>query len=70
MSGAWSALTAGLGTAPPEGLRVLTEEQLATLATALEQARVHQGTALTQAIDAGLEIIPKLLRGTVKKVLF
>lgn len=70
MSGAWGDLATGLGTEPPEGLRALTEEQLATLATALERAREHQSTALADAIDSGLAIIPRMLRGTVRKVLF
>lgn len=54
----------------PPGLAALTSEQRQLIADALEAARVRQAAALREATDNGLNFIPKLMRGTVKKVLF
>jgi hypothetical protein len=54
----------------PPGLSALTTDQQAILADAIEAARVRQARALAKATDGGLDFVPKLLRGPVKKVLF
>ena len=55
---------------PPPAIASLEEADLARLTAALRAAREHQTAALVEATDNGLSFIPKLLRGTVKKVLF
>lgn len=54
----------------PPALTALTDEQHARLADAIDAARDAQKKALRTATDNGLEFVPKLLRGPVKKVLF
>ena len=54
----------------PPGLGALTAEQLARLADAVDDARARQKQALRGATDRGLDFVPTLLRGPVKKVLF
>ena len=55
---------------PPAAIAALDEADLARLGETLRTAREHQTAALEAATDQGLAFIPKLLRGTVKKVLF
>ncbi|MBO9523058.1 MAG: hypothetical protein J7518_16115 [Nocardioidaceae bacterium] len=57
------------GSLPP-ALGALTEEQHARLADAVDAARARQKQALREATDSGLDFVPKLLRGPVRKVLF
>ena len=54
----------------PPGLASLSPEHQQVLVEAIEEARKHQARALAKATDQGLDFIPKLLRGPVKKVLF
>lgn len=54
----------------PPGLSALSEEHHARLADAIEAARIRQAKALAKATDSGLDFIPRLLRGPVKRVLF
>lgn len=54
----------------PPGLAGLSAADQAKLVAAIEAARKHQNEALMSASEDGLSIIPKLLRGPVKKVLF
>jgi hypothetical protein len=58
------------GSALPPGLAGLSDEQHARLADAIDAARTRQDQALAKATDSGLDFVPKLLRGTVKKVIF
>jgi len=55
---------------PPGAITALDDADLARLTATLRAAREHQTAALEAATDQGLAFIPKLLRGTVKKVLF
>lgn len=54
----------------PPGLAALAPEHQQALAEAIDAARTRQAHALAKATDHGLDFIPKLLRGPVKKVLF
>lgn len=70
MSDARAQLEKDFGGPLPPGLAALSEDQHEVLATALSQAQERQAAALSQATEHGLDFIPKLLRGPVKKVLF
>lgn len=70
MATASDRLAREYGDALPPGLAALTEEQHTRLADAIEAARSRQATALAKATDSGLDFVPKLLRGTVKRVIF
>lgn len=70
MSSALDDLKRELRADPPPAIAALEEGDLARLARALRTAREHQTAALEAATDQGLAFVPKLLRGTVKKVLF
>ena len=54
----------------PPGLAALAPEHQQVLADDIHDARERQAAALARATDRGLDFIPKLLRGPVKKVLF
>jgi hypothetical protein len=62
------ALRKELGAAPPKGLEGLSPEEQADLAAALRDARVRQALALDSALDRSLGLIPRLLRGPVKRI--
>lgn len=64
------ALEVEYGGPLPPGLAGLSDDQRGLIADAIDAARVRQATALAEATDNGLTFIPKLMRGTVKKVLF
>ena len=70
MTDARARLEQEYGGALPPGLAGLAEQDMATLADAIDAARTRQARALAKATDNGLDFIPKLLRGPVKKVLF
>ncbi|HSV41039.1 MAG TPA: hypothetical protein VLI04_19920 [Nocardioidaceae bacterium] len=52
------------------GLEALNPEDLDTLAEAIDRATREQESALATAVDNGLHIVPKVLRGTVRRALF
>jgi hypothetical protein len=52
------------------GLAALSDQDLDTLATAIADAGRSQKAALADAIDDGLNIVPRVLRGAVRKALF
>lgn len=54
----------------PEGLRALTDEHLTDLAERVLEAKQRQSLALEVGIDDALEIVPRLVRGPVRKILF
>jgi hypothetical protein len=70
MSTALDDLRSELRADPPPAIAALDGADLARLTATLRAAREHQTAALEAATDHGLSFIPKLLRGTVKKVLF
>lgn len=65
-----SSLEAELDDRIPDGLKALTEEELNDLADRLNDAKLRQSQALDAAIGEALEIVPRLLRGPMRKVLF
>lgn len=54
----------------PPGLDALSATDLDALAAAISDASRQQQSALASAIDNGLNIVPRVLRGTVRKALF
>jgi hypothetical protein len=65
---AFTALSAQLRGLVPDGLRELSEDELAQLADAVAGARHRQAAALAEAGDRALSHIPRLLRGPVKRI--
>lgn len=65
-----SDLEAELGGRPPEGLEGLTDAQLRIFTDALRGAKQRQSEALQAAVEQALEIVPRLVRGPVRKILF
>jgi hypothetical protein len=65
---AFTTLAAQLRGSPPDGLRELSDDELADLAGAVADARHRQAAALAQAGDRALSHIPRLLRGPVKRM--
>ncbi len=67
---AMRSLEAELGDRVPDGLERLTDEELSDLADRLHDAKLRQSQSLDDAIEEALEIVPRLLRGSMRKVLF
>ena len=65
-----AALRAELGAEPPEALRALSDDALRHLLDSLRAQKAHQRAALDSAITQGLTVVPTLLRGAVRKILF
>jgi hypothetical protein len=63
-------LEAELGGRPPAGLEALTDAQLSGFTDALHGAKERQSAALRSAVEEALEIVPRLVRGPVRKILF
>jgi hypothetical protein len=59
-----------LGTSVPAGLEALSEEELHGFAAAIRVAKRRQSAELELAVDQALDIVPRLLRGTIRKILF
>ena len=64
------ALEAELGGRAPVGLKTLSDADLRAFTTLLHDAKVRQSEALEAAIEHSLEIVPRLVRGPVRKILF
>jgi hypothetical protein len=64
----FTALRAQLGGEAPDGLRALDDEHLRDLAGAIAGARRRQTAILNAAGDRALGMVPRLLRGPVKKL--
>lgn len=54
----------------PDGLCALTDEELTDLADRVLEAKQRQSRALEVGIGDALEIVPRLVRGPVRKILF
>lgn len=63
-------LEAALGAPPPPDLADMDEDLRRRLAELVGRARDDQARALDQAIEGGLNHIPRPLRGMVRKALF
>jgi len=64
------ALERELGGRPPDGLSVLSDADLRAFAELLHEARKRQSAALESAVEESLEIVPRMVRGPVRKALF
>jgi hypothetical protein len=64
------ALESELGASVPEGLKALTEAQLGGFTDLLRDAKLRQSDALESAVEEALEIVPRMVRGPVRKILF
>ncbi len=53
----------------PAGLRDLEDRHLKDLAGSIRQARHHQAAELASAGDKAFALVPRLLRGPVRRVL-
>jgi hypothetical protein len=62
------SLQAELGASPPAGLAALDAAERDDLAAAVRDARRRQAVALTEALDGALNLIPRLLRGPVRRI--
>jgi hypothetical protein len=54
----------------PEGLQVLADDELLLLADLLHEAKARQAQELGEGVEGSLEIVPRLMRGPVRKMLF
>jgi hypothetical protein len=61
------ALESELGTVPPAGLKKLRASEVQHLADAVATAKREQARALDQALADALNVLPRVLRGPVKK---
>lgn len=68
-SGDLDGLAEVLGAEPPAGLAVLDQTAIDDLAGLIGHARQEQEAALLKAVDDALRIVPRPLRGIVKKVI-
>ncbi|GGO90683.1 hypothetical protein GCM10011584_23040 [Nocardioides phosphati] len=62
-----ASLAHQLGAEPPTGLS-LSEADTGQLAALIKEARRAQGAELEASLRKALEIVPRPLRGTVRKV--
>jgi len=69
-SDARNALEQELDDRVPDGLQKLKDGELSDLAERLQAAKQRQSEALDKGIDEALEIVPRLARGSVRKMLF
>ena len=67
---AHKALDDELGSRPPDGLQALAAADLRELAGLLRDAKRRQSEELEAAIEEALEIVPRMARGPVRKILF
>jgi hypothetical protein len=70
MARAVDTLEDELGAPVPEGLEVLSAAELQKLAGLLAAAKSRQAQELEQGLEESLNIVPRLLRGPVRKILF
>jgi hypothetical protein len=64
------ALESELGARPPDGLQALAADDLRSLTALLRTAKERQSQALDAAVEEALEIVPRMVRGPVRKILF
>jgi len=69
-AGSLRALETELGGRPPDGLEALSDAQLRAFTGRLHDAKAHQSEALEAAVEQALEIVPRMVRGPVRKILF
>ncbi len=59
-----------LGGRPPAGLDALTDVQLRAFTDLLHDCKRRQSEGLQAAVEQALEIVPRMCRGPVRKILF
>lgn len=64
------ALEAELGGQPPDGLTALDAAERRAFAGVLRDAKERQSRELEAAVEQSLGVVPRLLRGTIRKILF
>jgi hypothetical protein len=66
------ALTLGaeLGGRAADGLGALSQEQRRAFAEVLHDAKARQPRELEEAIERSLGVVPRLLRETIRRILF
>ncbi len=62
------ALRRALGGPAPDGLRSLSDDELAHLAQAVDDARRRQVRALAAGGESALQHVPRLLRGPIRRL--
>jgi hypothetical protein len=63
-------LKSELGGKVPHGMDGLAEADMSAFAAVLHDAKDRQSRDLEDAVDQALEIVPRLLRGTIRRILF
>lgn len=64
------ALGAELGGRPPASLEAIADKDLRAFTVLLRDAKQRQSEALEAATEEALEIVPRIVRGPVRKILF
>ena len=59
-----------LGGEVPVGFEQLSDEQLLTLADLLQDAKARGQEELHDGVEDSLNFVPRLMRGSVRKILF
>jgi hypothetical protein len=59
-----------LGARIPEGIEALADDELLLLADLLHEAKATQAQELDEGVEGSLDIVPRLMRGPVRKMLF
>jgi hypothetical protein len=70
MDDAVDILEGELGGPIPDGFLALTDEQLLELADLLQDATALGQEELQDGLEESLNIVPRLMRGPVRKILF
>ena len=70
MDDAADIFEAELGAGMPDGFAALSDEQLLALADLLGDARQRRRQELDDGLEESLNIVPRLMRGPVRKILF
>lgn len=70
MDDAVDILEGELGGAVPVGLEQLSDEQLLALADLLQDAKARGQEQLHDGVEDSLNFVPRLMRGSVRKILF
>lgn len=70
MARAIETLEGELGGPLPEGLEELSGKELQKLADLLAAAKARQAQELEEGVQESLDFVPRLMRGSVRKILF
>ena len=70
MDDAVDILEGELGGEVPVGFEQLSDEQLLALADLLQDARARGQAELHVGVEDSLNFVPRLMRGSVRKILF